>query len=413
MAEGFRAAASAENTSNGTDVSVTIPAGVQANDGLVAVYTTDGTGSTVTTPAGWSLRAGPIDKGTVLRAYVFEKYATAGDAGSTLTVTKSVADATKRQLTVAAYSGVDLTEFIGDFASNVETTAGLTHLIPTVTAVGTGSWRAAFVVDRGSPASTDWTPPASLPSERAQLIGSGTGTSSTDWADSGAPVAAGAYSGDVFTSASNSTANAITLALIIKPAGGSPATATPAVLTTSVSFLAPTVITGGTVTVAPSVLRMSTMFLPLEGSETDTVTPDTLNASVAFLAPVITAQQQALTVPDPLVMSVSFFAPSITAEGSPPPPDENPPPSTTRRFRGPTRTETWPLTPDSRLSVKVEINQTLYRKDGVWLIGENLNWTDLTGVDRLYIGGYELELTDAQLDELIAAGLGQYVVDGA
>src|SRR5690242_10867331 len=107
MAEGFRDVVSGESTTNGTDITVTLPATIQANDGLVAVYTVASTSATVSAPAGWTLEAGPIDKGTVLRCYVFTKYASAGDAGSTLTVTKSVADASKRQLTVAAYSGVD------------------------------------------------------------------------------------------------------------------------------------------------------------------------------------------------------------------------------------------------------------------------------------------------------------------
>ena len=61
--------------------------------------------------------------------------------------------------------------------------------------------------------------------------------------------------------------------------------------------------------------------------------------------------------------------------------------------------------------MKVTVNQTLYRKNGVWLVGENLNWPDLVGVDRLYQGGATPPLSDEQLDELIAAGLGQYVVD--
>jgi hypothetical protein len=60
--------------------------------------------------------------------------------------------------------------------------------------------------------------------------------------------------------------------------------------------------------------------------------------------------------------------------------------------------------------VKVTVNQTLYRKNGVWLVGENLNWPDLVGVDRLYQGGATPPLSDEQLDELIAEGQGQYVV---
>ena len=51
MAEGFRAAVSGESTVNGTDITVTLPATIQANDGLVAVYTVASTSATVSTPA--------------------------------------------------------------------------------------------------------------------------------------------------------------------------------------------------------------------------------------------------------------------------------------------------------------------------------------------------------------------------
>lgn len=416
MAEGFRAAVSNESTANSTDVSGTIPAGVQANDGLIVTYSVAGTGSTVPVPpAGYTqINASPIDKGTVLRVYVFAKVAVAGDAGASVTVTKSTADATKKYITIAAYSGVDTANFITTLQSTlqsfVETTAGFTHNVPAVTVTGSSNWIGEFMVDRGSPASTDITPPSGF-TERAQQVGTGTGTCTTEWCDSGAPVAAGTHSGDVFTSASNSTANAITLAMVVPAAGGTAATATPGVLTASVSFLAPTVLNGSAVKVNPSVLAMTTAFLPVVGGATAAVTPDVLTATVSFFAPTIAAQITALTVPDPIVMSVTFFAPAITAEDTSPPPEENPPPSGTRKFVGPFRFETWPIAPNERLAVKIKVNQTLYRKDGVWLVGENLNWTDLTGVDRLYYGGYDLALTDEQLDELIAAGLGQYVVD--
>jgi hypothetical protein len=413
MAEGFRAAASNESTANGTDVSVVIPATVQATDGLTAVYTVASTTATVSTPAGWTLHAGPIDKGTVLRLYVFKKYASAGDAGATLTVTKSVSDSSKRQLTVAAYSGVDQTDFVQDFASQVETTAGTTHGIPTVTATGSGNWRAAFIVDRGSPGSTDFTPPASLPSERSQFLGSGTGTCSTDWVDSGAAVSAGAFSGDSFTG-TLSTANAITLAFILKAAGGSPATATPALVTGAVSIGTPTVLNGSNVTVhVPATVAGRAIFTPLVGQVSSTMFPDRVSAIAAIPLPTEQAQQLALVVPELVVLgAVAIGLPTIVAEdntgggGG----GNTPPPSGTRIFVGPVRTEVWPIADGARLAVKVTINQTLYRKDGVWLVGENLNWTDLIGVDRLYQGGATPPLSDDQLDELIAEGQGQYVV---
>lgn len=81
-----------------------------------------------------------------------------------------------------------------------------------------------------------------------------------------------------------------------------------------------------------------------------------------------------------------------------------------RIYQGPTRVESWPLAPGARIAVKVVVNQTLYRVDGVWHIGENLTYSDTANADRVYYGGYDLALSSAQLDELVAAGLGQYVI---
>jgi hypothetical protein len=413
MAEGFRASASNESTSPGTDVSVTIPGTVQANDGLIAVWTAAGTESTITM-SGWTLvGSGPIDKGTVLRAYVYKKYATAGDAGATLTVTRSNSNSVKRQLTVAAYSGVDQTDFIQDFASAVESSAGLTHAIPSVTATGSTNWRAAFVVDRGSPASSDWTPPASLSSERQQLIGSGTGTCSTDWADSGGTVAAGTYSGDVFTSASNSTANAIALGFIIKASTGTDATATPSTVAAAASIGTPDIGNGTDVTVHPATVVGTAVFQSLVGQVSSTMQPDTVAATTTITSPSEAAQQTEVVIPDLTVAGTTTIGtPTIVAEDNTPGGGggDTPPPSGTRTFVGPTRTETWPLAPGARIAVTVVVNQTLYRKSGVWLVGENLNWADLEGVDRLYQGGATEALSDDQLDELVAEGQGQYVV---
>jgi hypothetical protein len=247
------------------------------------------------------------------------------------------------------------------------------------------------------------------------FVGSGTGTCSTDWADSGAAVSAGTFSGDSWTAADDSTANAITLAFIIKAAGASTVTvSSPTPIAGSITFHAPNIQTGSNVTVTPDPIHLPGLsFFPLSGSATATVVPDPIAVGVTFLSPTEVAQQSQVSIPDPILFTIEFFPPTIAIEGGAvePPPD-NPPPSATRKFVGPTRVEIWPISPDARIGVKVTVNQTLYRKNGVWLIGENLNWPDLVGVDRLYQGGAS-DLTDEQLDELIAEGQGQYVVDAS
>ena len=417
MAEGFRAAASNENTANSADVSESVPAGVVANDGVIVSYAVAGTGSTVPTPpSGYTQVGGPFDKGTVLRTYFFAKVATGADAGATVTVTKSTADATKKYITIAAYSGIDTANFVSTLAATIqalaETTAGTAHSVPAVTVTGSSNWVGEFMVDRGSPASTDITPASGFV-ERAQQVGTGTGTCTTEWSDSGAPVAAGTHSGDVMTG-TVSTANAITVAMVIPAAGGTPATATPSTVAGSVSIGTPTVLNGANVTVhVPATVVGRAVFTPLVGQVSSTMFPDRVSGVASIPLPTEQAQQLALVIPELVVLgAVAIGLPTIVAEDNTPGGGggETPPPSGTRIFVGPVRTEVWPIADGARLAVKVTINQTLYRKDGVWLVGENLNWTDLVGVDRLYQGGATPPLSDEQLDELIAEGQGQYVV---
>ena len=407
MAEGFRAASSNENTANSADVSGSVPAGVAANDGIIISYAVAGTGSTVPTPpSGYTQVGGPFDKGTVLRTYFFAKVATGADAGASVTVTKSTADATKKYITIAAYSGIDTANFVSTLTATIqalaETTAGTAHSVPAVTVTGSSNWVGEFMVDRGSPASTDITPASGF-TERAQQVGTGTGTCTTEWSDSGSPVAAGTHSGDVMTG-TVSTANAITVAMVIPAAGGTSATATPAVLTATASFFTPTVLNGSAVKVNPDVLRMSTAFFPVVGAGGATVTPDLLVATVSFFPPTVSAQATALTIPDPIAMSVTFFTPAITAEEVPPP-DEPPAISSGNfKFRSPQRTEIWPIAPGERLAVKVEINLTMYRINGQWHAGENLSYTDLAGADRVYYGGYDVTVPDDELAEMVSQG---------
>jgi hypothetical protein len=218
----------------------------------------------------------------------------------------------------------------------------------------------------------------------------------------------------VFTSASNSVANAITLAFIIKAAGGTSATATPSTVAGAVSIPTPTVLNGSNVTVHVPATVVGRVAIPtLTGQVSSTMFPDTVAGHTTIPSVTAQAEQEALVIPELTVLyAVTIGTPTIVAEDNTPGGGggDTPPPSGTRRFVGPTRTEVWHISSGARLAIAVTVNQTLYRKNGVWLVGENLNWTDLVGVDRLYQGGATTPLSDAQLDELVAEGQGQYVV---
>lgn len=85
-------AIAAYNTStsgSGTSHSVSLPAGIAANDILLLFFSKDGTNNNVTTPSGWSLLFTDSQSGgSGRRSYGFWKVAT-GSEGSTVSVTSS------------------------------------------------------------------------------------------------------------------------------------------------------------------------------------------------------------------------------------------------------------------------------------------------------------------------------------
>jgi hypothetical protein len=156
VAIGFRAATGNKNEATGTDVLLTYPATVASGDAMLLRYSLSGTTVTLVTPSGWTLLAGPIDKGTTNREYLLGRVANGTEAGNTLTISASASSVTKRYAQLAAYSGTDTSPF-GTPSSFVETTAGTTHAAPTVNVTTAGCWIVEFAEDRGSPGSTGLT----------------------------------------------------------------------------------------------------------------------------------------------------------------------------------------------------------------------------------------------------------------
>lgn len=217
MAIAFRAATGGKNEAAGTDVNITVPVGVQAGDALILFYWLSGTTVTAVSPSGFSLIDGPFDKGTVLRAYAFQKVATGAEAGNTLTVAASASSATKRYVNLVAYSGTDTTAPVQTYQAFVEVTAGTTHTAPNVAVTGSGSWVLEAFADRGSPGSTSWTVPGGF-TKRDEQVGTGGGALTTAVAGTAAPVSAGVNGGDTWTSASGlSTASAVGWTLALNP----------------------------------------------------------------------------------------------------------------------------------------------------------------------------------------------------
>lgn len=174
--------ASAGSNGNRTNHSVQIPAGVQAGDTLLLYFTANTAPATTTGPNGWTLvsSANPSSG----RSRVWTRTATAGDAGSIVTVTNS--SITKADLAVTAYRAVSGTP-IDVSAVNVQTATTTQYVAPSVTPTQEGDWVVVYWADKSS-TNTGHTIPASL-TRRRTTTGSGGGHITATVADTNTTVA--------------------------------------------------------------------------------------------------------------------------------------------------------------------------------------------------------------------------------
>jgi PKD repeat protein len=147
-----QATANADSTTH----SVTIPADVQAGDGLVLVFTE---ASLVTVPeptgvTGWQALQ-TVDGGAA-RSQVWRKVAGAADAGAVARLTLS--SKVKANLVVAAYRGTDATDPVLAFGAAGTATTSATRVTPVVSVPRTGTWAVSYWAHRDS-TTTTLTPP--------------------------------------------------------------------------------------------------------------------------------------------------------------------------------------------------------------------------------------------------------------
>jgi hypothetical protein len=173
-------------------VSLDVPAGVQAGDGLVLVLSTN---STVTgaAPTGWT-QEGVVVSGNAPTTQVYQRVATAADAGGQVVV--ALSGQAKVTLQLLAYSGTAATGPIASVTTAADG-AGTAHTTPTATAPA-GSWVLSVWSDKQAGA-REWVPPTTGVTPRSTIAGIGTGDIATLVADSGGPVAGGTVGGHTAT----------------------------------------------------------------------------------------------------------------------------------------------------------------------------------------------------------------------
>ncbi len=203
---------SATASANLKTISVTVPAAVTADDALVLAATSANATTPLTAPAGWTT----VDSTTAsgIQTQIWQQVATAGSAGSTVTV--NLGTAAKTTLVLAAYSGTNTTQPVQQDAITSETVSRTGHTTPTLTTSLSGAWVLSYVSDVSASTSA-WTPPAGQ-TARATAFGSSTGHVSTLLADPGSPLTVGSVGG--YTATANSASAKATMAtLVLAPEG--------------------------------------------------------------------------------------------------------------------------------------------------------------------------------------------------
>ena len=204
----FTASAHSYVTS-GTSASVTTPNAVGTGDTeLLYVTTTNSTANVISTPAGWTLVT--TQNSLPLQVDVFEKTASAADAGST--VTAGVTSAGPIAIQLVDYSHVGSSAPVTAGASDTNTTS---HTAPTVTVTNGGSWVVSFWSDKSS-STTGWTLPSGV-TLRDQAIGTGGGRVTGVIADSNTGLASGTYPPQTASVGTTASGKGAMISLVLSP----------------------------------------------------------------------------------------------------------------------------------------------------------------------------------------------------
>jgi PKD repeat protein len=169
---GYRDAASTTVTGVAS-ASLTVPATVQAGDGLVLITSTN-SGATAATPAGYTAE-GTQTSNASITSQVFSRVATASDAGSTVAVT--FAASVKATVQLVAYRGTSISDPVSLVSTAVDV-GGTSHTTPVVTVPRAGSWVMSVWSDKQTVARS-WTAPSGV-TVRSSVAGVGAGGGSGD-----------------------------------------------------------------------------------------------------------------------------------------------------------------------------------------------------------------------------------------
>lgn len=199
---------------NTTHAEVTIPASVNAGDGLLLAVTVNTDDRTLSNPQGvtdWTLVDATPDSGGIV-SKVWQKVADSDDAGQTVSLDSS--GYAKTDLRLLAYTGTDATDPVTAASYEVDQSDTASRTTPTVPVEASGAWAVSYWADK-SYETTAWTAPEGQ-QVRAESSGIGSAYISTLVTDSGGPVPTGSYGGLTATTNAPSP-KAVTWTIVLTP----------------------------------------------------------------------------------------------------------------------------------------------------------------------------------------------------
>jgi hypothetical protein len=176
---------------------------------MVLLTTANNTTGTITGPAGWTLVHGATNAGTDTQSHLWSRVATAGDAGTTVTVTSS--NTAKMAVQLSAYANAGSITARALAFDTVNRPTRTTPIVPVSTA---GSALVSYWADK-SGGTTTWALPAGV-ELRNLSVGAGSGRVTAALGDTGSLAVGSA--GGLSATADTSTARGVTWSIVIAPA---------------------------------------------------------------------------------------------------------------------------------------------------------------------------------------------------
>jgi PKD repeat protein len=194
------------------NASVTVPAGVQAGDGMLLFASVNSTAPTVTDPPGWTPVTTQVSGALVTK--VWQRVSDGTESGTSVPVALSAFAKVDVQLVV--YRGTSASGPVDLFASSADGSTS-SRVTPTLVVAHRNSWLVSYWVDKGN-TTTSWTTPGSVVVRDTEL-GTGSGYLTSVLGDSAAGQTVGATVGGLTATTNAAGSRGVEMSLLLRASG--------------------------------------------------------------------------------------------------------------------------------------------------------------------------------------------------